>query len=123
MASGVPLAEELRWPWLAAVRGWLDSQNELGRRGVVACSALRRAYRDVLAGAHGGAFFVHLDIPEDVLARRLEAREGHFMPPSLLTSQLRLLEPPGPDEHGAIIAGDAEIAEVVNRARGAVPAI
>ena len=94
MASGTPLTDADRWPWLDAVAA------EMGRGAgpvVVACSALKRAYRDRLRAA-GDVRFVHLDGPRDVIAGRMAAREGHFMPVTLLDSQIATLEPPGPDE-------------------------
>jgi gluconokinase len=96
MAAGIPLREEDREPWLRdlarRMRGW-----EAEGGAVVACSALRRRHRDLLAGA-GAVRFVWLDAEEDTIRSRLAARRGHYMPPELLDSQLATLEPPGPDE-------------------------
>ena len=100
MSAGVPLDDDDRRPWLARIRGWLDEQGRLGTPGVVACSALRRAYREVLLG-DGDVVFVELDVPRPVLEERLAGRPGHFMPAALLDSQLRTLEPLGDDEPGA----------------------
>jgi gluconokinase len=104
MRAGVPLTDEHRAPWLEAVRDAMGSTST-----VVACSALRRRYRDVLREAEGRVRFVHLVVPADELARRLSARTGHFMPPSLLASQLATLEPLGDDEDGV----DVPVAESV----------
>ena len=96
MAGGIPLTEADREPWLRdlarRMRGW-----EAKDGAIVACSALRRHYRDLLAGA-GPVRFVWLDADESTIRGRLAAREGHYMPLSLLDSQLVTLEPPAPDE-------------------------
>ncbi|MCV2393886.1 gluconokinase [Actinotalea sp. M2MS4P-6] len=94
MSAGVPLTDEDRAPWLEAVRDWMTDRCRAGERTVVACSALRRAYRDVLRGAEGTVVLVLLDVPRDELERRLRGRTDHFMPASLLDSQLATLEPP-----------------------------
>ncbi|MCB4208718.1 gluconokinase [Arthrobacter sp. UM1] len=101
MAAGTPLTEEERPPWLRRLAAWLSRQNAEGRAGVVACSALSRASRDVLRAAGGEVVFAQLVGPESVIAERLAARKGHFMPASLLRSQLETLQPLGPDERGA----------------------
>lgn len=104
MRRGVPLTDADREPWLATIRDTLSEHARSGGRAVVTCSALRRAYRDVLRGAEGGVAFVHLVVPRDELERRMATREGHFMPASLLASQLATLEPLGPDEQGVDVA-------------------
>jgi gluconokinase len=96
MASGQPLNDEDRRPWLALVRGWIDEHVLGGQPGVITCSALKRSYRDVLRGDH--VVFVHLHGTREQLVARLAARHGHFMAAALLDSQLADLEPPGPDE-------------------------
>ena len=98
MASGTPLTDEDRWPWLEAIGAWLAEHEPTG--GVVSCSALRRAYRDVLRNAAPRVVFLHLHGDPDLIRSRMEAREDHFMPPSLLTSQQQTLEPLQPDERG-----------------------
>lgn len=100
MAAGTPLTDADREPWLRTVRDWLTAQAEQGRSTVVTCSALRRVYRDVLREAAGGVRFVHLDGDPEVIAERMKRRKGHFMPPSLLRSQLDTLEPLQPGEDG-----------------------
>ncbi|WP_123371925.1 gluconokinase [Cellulomonas sp. PhB150] len=107
MRAGIPLTDAQRAPWLALIR---DAMDAAGGDTVVACSALRRAYRDVLRGAHGRVRFVHLVVPPDELTRRLEARAGHFMPATLLASQLATLEDLEPDEDGVdvLVAGTPE---------------
>lgn len=114
MAAGTPLSDDDRWPWLGDIAGWI-AQHRTG--GVVACSALRRAYRDVLREGGPDVRFLHLVAPAAELDRRLRSRSGHFMPASLLGSQLDTLEPLAPDEAGASLdAADGSIADVVGRA-------
>ncbi|MGY5058476.1 gluconokinase [Streptomyces sp. 900105755] len=101
MSSGTPLDDTDRRPWLESVGRWLHQRDVAGTGAVVACSALRRRYRDILRAACPGAIFLHLTAGRDVLADRLGGRTGHFMPSSLLDSQLATLEPLEPDEPGA----------------------
>ncbi|MFD7996748.1 gluconokinase [Streptomyces mexicanus] len=100
MSGGTPLDDTDRRPWLASVGRWLHERDTAGTGAVVACSALRRRYRDILRAACPGAFFLHLTASREVLADRLGGRTGHFMPGSLLDSQLATLEPLEPDEPG-----------------------
>ena len=101
MASGHPLDDDDRAPWLLAIGEWLAQQEEAG--AVVGCSALRRRYRDVLRAAAPDVQFLHLDGDPAVLTQRVAERPGHFMPASLITSQLETLEPLDPDEHGHVL--------------------
>ena len=103
MAAGIPLTDEDRWPWLESIRSWMSTQAQNGRSTVIACSALKRSYREVLSGADGQVQFVHLDGSQDVLAERMASRRGHYMPLSLLPSQLADLEPLDPDEDGVTV--------------------
>jgi gluconokinase len=103
MAAGYPLDDTLRAPWLAAIAGWLTERAARGECAVVSCSALRRAYRDVLRAAGPDVRIVHLAGPYELLAHRLAARRSHFMPPELLASQYAALEPLAPDEPGRTI--------------------
>ncbi|WP_418605452.1 gluconokinase [Georgenia sp. SUBG003] len=100
MASGTPLTDEDRWPWLASIRSWLDEQSAAGRKAVVTCSALKRVYREVLEGENDDVTFVHLGGARGLIADRMAHRKGHFMPTSLLDSQFETLEPLGEDEPG-----------------------
>ena len=100
MAAGQPLDDTVRAPWLAAIASWLSQRAARGECAVVSCSALRRAYRDVLRGAGQGVRMVHLAGPRELVAQRLAGRHGHFMPPELLASQYATLEPLAPDEPG-----------------------
>jgi carbohydrate kinase (thermoresistant glucokinase family) len=101
MASGHPLTDADRWPWLARVADWITEHTSAGRPGVVTCSALKRSYRDVLRGER--VIFVYLRGRQDLIAARLSNRHGHYMPASLLDSQLATLEEPGPDEHSITV--------------------
>lgn len=112
MTAGIPLTDADRAPWLLAVRDWIDAQ---AGDCVLTCSALRRPYRDVLRTASARVRFVHLDGSRDELAARLAARTGHFMPPSLLDSQLAALEPLGADEDGVVVGITGAPAEVADR--------
>lgn len=102
MRAGTPLDDDDRAPWLAEVRDTMSAIADAGGSSVIACSALRRSYRTVLAAATGRVRFVHLDIPADVAAARVAARD-HFMPASLTASQLATLEPLADDEDGVTI--------------------
>lgn len=111
MAAGIPLVDDDRWPWLRRIAGWIGTQEAAGRDAVVTCSALKRAYRDVLRGGHPSVCFVHLVASPELVTRRIGARTGHFMPASLLRSQLETLEPLGPDEPGSEVdVGDGPAA-------------
>ena len=107
MAAGHPLDDNDRRPWLARIREWIEGRLTAGESGIVTCSALKRRYRDVLRGdgpsPAGDVVFVYLHGTREQLLARLTARQGHFMPPSLLDSQLADLEPPEPDEHAVQI--------------------
>ncbi len=109
MRSGVPLTDEDRMPWLGVVAGWMDAHIAAGRSAVLACSALKRSYRDLLLSGRPAATMVFLRLDRDVLARRLASRAGHFFPEKLLDSQLAVLEPPEPGErvHTVPVHGDA----------------
>jgi gluconokinase len=116
MRAGRPLDDESRRGWLAAVGAWIDTHREQG--GVITCSALRRRYRETLVRGRGDRIKVlFLLAGSNVLAERLSRRAGHFMPPSLLPSQLATLETPGPDEGAILIDVDElSVQEVVDRA-------
>ncbi|MFJ7219738.1 gluconokinase [Amycolatopsis sp. NPDC098790] len=99
MTAGHPLTDEDRAPWLEAIAGWIRDHQDSG--GVVTSSALKRRYRDVL-GTGGAVWFAHLHGDREILAERMKSRSGHFMPVSLLDSQLADLEPLEADEPGAV---------------------
>jgi len=115
MHSGIPLTDEDRWPWLHAVANWIDKTCRSGGHGVVACSALKRSYRDVLIGDRADVRLIYLKGDETLIARRIATRHEHFMPPSLLHSQFEELEEPGPDENPIIVSIEPPPREIVAR--------
>ncbi len=119
MRAGTPLTDEDRWPWLEKVADWIRDHTNAGLPGAITCSALKRSYRDVLRGEH--VVFVHLAGSKETIARRLNARLDHYMPTTLLDSQLATLEPPGPDENALVVnlgrRPAEEAAEIIERLR------
>ena len=101
MAAGVPLTDDDRRDWLLAIAQRLAQARDAQRSLVVSCSALKRSYRELLRSASPDLAFVHLFGDPALLQARMSARTDHFMPASLLTSQLQTLEAPGPDERAA----------------------
>ncbi|HET9747857.1 MAG TPA: gluconokinase [Casimicrobiaceae bacterium] len=126
MASGIPLTDEDRWPWLAAIAAWIDGVRAAGRHGVIACSALKRSYRDLLIGDRSDVRLVYLKGDFDLVARRMKQRHGHYMPAELLQSQFDTLEEPTQDEHPIVVSIDADpssiAAEIVAQLRLRAPA-
>jgi gluconokinase len=114
MRSGIPLDDADRAPWLADLAGWIARHEAAGRSAVLTCSALKRAYRDRLREGNEAVWFAHVDVPERVLAERLAARTGHYMPPSLLSSQLAALEPLAEEEPGVTVPGTGSPGDVVD---------
>jgi gluconokinase len=106
MASGQPLTDEDRWPWLDKVAAWINDRVRAGKNGVITCSALKRRYRDKLRGP--GVVFVHLSGDKELIAARMAARLHHFMPPGLLDSQFEALEPIEPDENAVVLTLSAD---------------
>jgi gluconokinase len=123
MSSGHPLTDEDRRPWLETLAGLVAERRAAGRTAVLACSALRRAYRDILRGdiPSDEVFFVHLHADFDVLDARMRTRE-HFMPAALLQSQFDTLEPLEPDETGVVVDVALPVDEVMDRVREAIDA-
>ena len=121
MTAGTPLTDADRWPWLEALATVVSQHRTEGHSTVLTCSALRRSYRDVLRsrGPDDDCFFVHLSAPPEVLRHRMEQRE-HFMPASLLASQLATLEPLGPDEAGVEVDVSTSLDDVTERVVAAV---
>ena len=101
MSAGTPLDDEDRRPWLLAIGEWLAEHANGG--AVVSCSALRRAYRDLLRTPAPTVAFVHLHGDRETVRARVAGREGHFMPESLVASQFATLEPLGADERGVVL--------------------
>ncbi len=104
MHHGEPLNDEDRWPWLRAIAAWIDETRRAGGHGVVACSALKRAYRDILIGDRADVRLVFLKGDHDLIARRIAARADHFMPTTLLDSQFAALEEPQADERPIVVS-------------------
>jgi carbohydrate kinase (thermoresistant glucokinase family) len=115
MHSGIPLTDEDRWPWLDAIAAWIDTTRRSGGHGVIACSALKRGYRDVLIGKRPDVRLVYLKGDEALIARRMAIRHEHFMPRSLLHSQFKALEEPGPNENPIIVSIEPQPREIVER--------
>jgi gluconokinase len=114
MSAGHPLSDEDRWPWLQAIADEIDRSCKTSQHAVIACSALKRAYRDILVHGRNDVRIVFLNGTQDLIADRLAARKGHFMPPGLLTSQFRTLEPPQPSEQPITVSIDASVAIIVD---------
>ncbi|MBM9595870.1 gluconokinase [Roseitranquillus sediminis] len=112
MAAGRPLDDSMRAPWLEAVAA---ACAEARRRApvVLACSALRRRYRDMLRDRLGEVVLIHATASREALERRISHRQGHYMPPALLQSQLDTLEPPDLDEQAIHVDAEQDLAEVV----------
>jgi gluconokinase len=102
MAGGIPLDDEDRWPWLRAIGTWIDEHRD--ESAVITCSALKRSYRDLLRDGRPSVRFCELDADENVIGPRISGRHGHYMPASLLPSQLATLEPLQPDEPGVHVS-------------------
>jgi carbohydrate kinase (thermoresistant glucokinase family) len=122
MSAGTPLTDEDRWPWLHAIAGAIGGWRKAGAEGVVTCSSLRRAYRDVLRDGHGDVLFVYLKGSRALLLDRMQHRTRHFMPASLLDTQIATLEEPGEDERAVTVQIGAPVEallEAVLKAIGA----
>lgn len=103
MAAGIPLTDADRRPWLDRVAAWIAARRAAGESGIVACSALKRAYRDRLREADPGLRLVYLRADREHIVDRLSRRAGHFFPPVLARAQFDDLEEPGPDEAAIIV--------------------
>ncbi|MBW4095447.1 MAG: gluconokinase [Acidobacteria bacterium] len=117
MAAGIPLTDEDRWPWLDTISSWIVEHTMAGIPGIITCSALKKSYRDRLREKN--VVFVHLAGSKQQIQQRLTARMDHFMPATLLDSQIATLEPPGDDENTIVVdvgrSPAEEAAEVVRR--------
>ena len=113
MSAGLPLTDEDRWPWLQAIADEIDRVARNSGHVVIACSALKRAYRDLLIHGRDDVRIVFLDGSQALIADRLARRKGHFMPPGLLDSQFRALEPPVENEHSITVSIDAPVEAIV----------
>jgi gluconokinase len=114
MSVGQPLTDEDRWPWLQAIANEIDRVCAASERAVVACSALKRTYRDVLVHGRNDVRIVFLKGTQELIASRLAARKKHFMPAGLLASQFKTLEPPAPDETPVTVSIDASVDAIVD---------
>jgi carbohydrate kinase (thermoresistant glucokinase family) len=127
MSSGVPLDDADRLPWLRAIAAAIDESLAAGKSAVVACSALKRAYRRILIGTRSNVPLVYLQGSRELIGERVAARKGHFMPAALLDSQFAALEEPGIDEHPIVVSVAPPPAVIVEavitllRQRGFVP--
>jgi gluconokinase len=116
MQAGIALDDADREPWLDGIAHWMSMQDQRGRNGVVSCSALRRRYRDRLRAVDADVRFVYLRVSRKALERRIAQRQ-HFMPVSLLQSQLLSLEQPDPDEHVLTLSGDLALDDAIRDIR------
>jgi gluconokinase len=114
MHAGHPLTDDDRWPWLKAIADAIDRETAAGQRMVIACSALKRAYRDVIVHGRDDVRIVYLKGSRELIARRLKARKGHFMPPDLLDSQFATLQEPTANEGAIVVDIDASIEAIVD---------
>ncbi|HEV7876659.1 gluconokinase [Bradyrhizobium sp.] len=114
MSAGQPLTDEDRWPWLNAIADEIERVCTAHGHVVVACSALKRAYRNVLLRGRDDVRIVFLNGTQQLIAERLALRKDHFMPPGLLDSQFGTLEPPGPDENAIGVSIDAPVDSIVD---------
>ncbi len=113
MSAGTPLTDEDRGPWLDSCAKWIQARIDAGEGGLLTCSALKRVYRERLGEGNPGLCFLYLKVSEDVLRARLGQRRGHYMPPSLLTSQLQTLEEPTADEPALVVPVERTVDETV----------
>lgn len=104
MSAGIPLDDDDRWPWLAAIAAWIDERRANGQHGIVTCSALKRRYRDRLLAGRDDVRLVYLSGDIELIADRMGRRKNHFMPPALLESQFAALEEPAEDENPLIVS-------------------
>jgi carbohydrate kinase (thermoresistant glucokinase family) len=103
MQGGTPLTDTDRLPWLQRIAQRIDDWRAQGQSGIVTCSALKRAYRDIVIGGREGVRLVYLKGSADLIRGRLSARHGHFMPATLLDSQFTILQEPSPDENPIVV--------------------
>jgi gluconokinase len=114
MSAGHPLTDEDRWPWLQAIAGEIDRVCKAGAHAVIACSALKHAYRDILVHGRSDVRIIYLRGSPELIASRLAQRKNHFMPPGLLDSQFNTLEPPAPSENPVTASIDAPVDAIVD---------
>jgi carbohydrate kinase (thermoresistant glucokinase family) len=122
MSKGIPLTDEDRWPWLDKVAAWIDARLAAGESGVITCSMLKRAYRAKVIDERPGVRIMFLNGEKSLIAARMARRKGHYMPTSLLDSQVDTLEPPGPDEQPLLVDIGRDIDQMVDQAQCLVDA-
>jgi gluconokinase len=115
MHQGIPLTDDDRRPWLEAIAAFIDEARSAGRPVVLACSALKRRYRNIIVGDRPDVRLVYLKGSEPLIARRIATRHGHFMPPGLLHSQFEALEEPGADERPLVVSIEPRPREIVEQ--------
>jgi len=120
MSAGQPLTDDDRRPWLQAIAAEIDKVIGAGGCVVVACSALKRAYRDVLVHGRDDVGIVYLEGSRELIGARMAKRKGHFMPPGLLDSQFKTLEPPAPDENPITVSIDASVEAIIDAIVGQI---
>lgn len=120
MRAGTPLTDEDRWPWLRAIAARIASARGQGKGVVIACSALKRAYRDVLRDGQADIRFVHLTGEPALIMARQAARQGHYMPASLVASQFATLEPPDTEADVIDLEVEAEPPVIAQKAIAAL---
>jgi carbohydrate kinase (thermoresistant glucokinase family) len=121
MRSGTPLTDEDRWPWLKAIADEIARRRTAKDRVVIACSALKRAYRDILVDGHPDVLLVHMKGSRELIMSRLAPRQGHYFPASLLDSQLATLEEPDASENALNILIDKDVDAIVDEIVRALP--
>jgi gluconokinase len=114
MSAGQPLTDEDRWPWLQAIADEIDRVCQTGAHAVIACSALKRAYRDILVHGRDDVRIVYLKGTQALIADRLAVRKNHFMPSGLLDSQFKTLEPPAASENPVTVSIDGSVDAIVD---------
>jgi carbohydrate kinase (thermoresistant glucokinase family) len=115
MRAGLPLDDADRLPWLQSVARWVDERLAAHEPGIITCSNLKRAYRNITIGHRQGVRLVFLKGDEAVIHDRIVLRQHHYMPPSLLRSQFETLEEPSPDEHPVVVTVHGPVAETVTK--------
>ena len=115
MSAGIPLTDDDRWPWLRAIAAEIGRKRATDTSIIMACSALKRAYRDILVQGHRDTRIVYLRGHGDLIADRLKARKDHFMPPVLLDIQFKTLVEPTVDERPLVVYIDATVDKITDR--------
>ncbi len=110
MRNGIPLDDTDRAPWLAVCAGWIRARHDKHEPGILTCSALKRSYREILSQGLDDVWFLYLKVPEAVLKDRLDRRTHHYMPSSLLPTQLRTLEEPDQGEQVMVVVAEDTVA-------------